>query len=58
MDDGDEKVYLELNLIVHGIVAVIRYCKITLSDVLVSCIQNRTSEVVLLPSAAQRFEYT
>ena len=40
MDDGDEKVYLELNLIVHGIFAVIRYCKITLSDVLVSCIQN------------------
>lgn len=51
MDDRGEKVYLELNLKVHGIAAVICYCKITLSDVLVMYIQNRTSEVVLLPSA-------
>ena len=36
LDDRSEKVYLELNLKVHGIAAVIRYCKITLSDVLYS----------------------
>ena len=56
MDDGDEKVYLELNLIVHGIVAVIWYCKITLSvsDVLV-VFRTEPQKWFCYP---QRFEYT